>query len=192
MEQENTEQKHEHKNNKTPLIIFALLLLLPLLLGGCNLILSKTQNLLGSGKNQTTTTPEPEQTDSNEMTPEEVVRQLEEAEQVTTTGPMTVEIVSPEGTVSSQSQSRYYRAEITNFPKNARGECEWLFYLDQNNQEQLYEQMTVRTTQDHCGFTSTFIEHQGKLRVKVTVTATDREGEEVISPVSAEREYTVI
>ena len=128
---------------------------------------------------------------SDELAAEEALRFLDEAEEIKVTGPMSAEIVSPEGDSFVPSQARMYEARITNFPKNAKGECQWNFYLNQYDEEELYQQQTTRVIGDYCKFTTTFIKDPGELRVEVKIVATDRTGETTVAETVAERKYLV-
>lgn len=130
--------------------------------------------------------------DDENLTPEEVLRRMDEAEKVVMDGPISIDIVSPEGDNFMQSQARMYEAKITNFPKNAQGECAWKFFLNQYDEEALYEEMQTQIIQSECGFTSTFIENRGDLRVVVKATIKDPITKEVLDEVTAERKYKVL
>ncbi|MGI6278590.1 MAG: hypothetical protein ACOYJ8_02165 [Patescibacteria group bacterium] len=187
-DKENSSQKNKSKKN-----IFLILLLL-LFFITIGFVFSKNQFFDNDSADiaQETTETKDSDSSSEELPGEEAVRFLEEGEKVEITGPMSVEIISPEGETFIPSQARMYKAVITNFPKNASGECEWLFYLNQYDQEELYQQQTTRVTQDgYCTFTSTFIKSRGELRVEVRVVATDPPREKVIAEAVSERKYTV-
>ena len=107
-----------------------------------------------------------------------------------------ISIISPEGEIFETSQARFYKALAEgNFKYDNQVKCSWEFFLNQNNEEELYETMETSSilseeSQDVCGFTSTFIEDAGVLRVKLTMTVYDRLNEN-IETVTAERMYTV-
>ncbi len=201
----NSNNKQNNSKNRRLIIIFIILILLFLLLAGCLqkdflkggfLSRGSQKDTEGSTQLKNTnssqdTANEDSESSSEELTPEEAIRRLEESEEVKVTGPMTAEITSPKEEEFLQSQARLYKAEITNFPKNARGSCEWLFYLNQYDEEELYEQMTTPVIQDSCKFTSTFISNRGELRVEVKITAVDPSDEEIVAETVSEREYLV-
>jgi hypothetical protein len=107
-----------------------------------------------------------------------------------------ISIISPEGETFETSQARFYKALAEgNFKYDNQVRCNWEFFLNQNNEEALYQTMENKSilseeSQDVCGFTSTFIEDAGVLRVKLTMTVYDRLNENIES-VTAERVYTV-
>ncbi len=189
----NHTQNSSKKENSKKIIILIVILLL--LFAG----IAFSRNLFFGGNSNTKDPVTPIETtnqnqnidSSEELSAEEALRLLEEGEKIEVTGTMTAEIVSPEGEVFMPSQARMYEADITNFPKNASGECQWSFYLNQYDQEELYQEMTTPVIQDSCKFTSTFIANQGELRVEVRVIATDGSGGEIVAETIAEREYTV-
>lgn len=108
-----------------------------------------------------------------------------------------VNIVSPEEETFSPRQARMWSAKIDNFESEYGnfGFCDWKFYLNENNDEVLYKEETVRTVlstggDNTCAFTSTFIEKVGKLRAEVTVRVTDFQ-EVLKETYKAERNYLV-
>lgn len=111
--------------------------------------------------------------------------------------PIEVIIISPEEKMFQARQARMWSAKIDNFEDEYGkfGFCEWRFYLNENNEEVLYKEQTVRTVlsaggDNTCAFTSTFIEKVGKLRVEVTVLIKDFQ-ENLIETFKAERNYIV-
>lgn len=130
-----------------------------------------------------------EETSSAELTPEEALEALDPTVEIKE--PLEVEIISPEEKSFLPGQARYYKAEITNFPKNASGRCEWKFFLNENNEEILYEEMETNIARESCGFTSTFIKNVGKLRVEVTVLIENPTTKEVLTQKTAGRSYVV-
>lgn len=134
-------------------------------------------------------TPTP--TQKSERTPEGVLRDLD-GETVPVTGPLTVEIISPEGDSFMMSQARMYSATVSNMGNN-KGVCHWKFYLNEYEEETLYrEQDTQVTGGDTCGFTSTFIDRRGNLRVEVVLEVQDRYSSETLQTVSDEALYKVL
>lgn len=148
-------------------------------------------------KETTTYNSDIPQADQNEVptkTPEQVLQELKDLENPQAQGPLSAKIVSPQGKTFSVSQARLYNAEIENAISSLYKDtdCNWKFYLDENNEEILYREQTVPvSSNDHCGFTSTFIDKRGKLRVLVEVVISDEETGEVLDTYSAEKEYTV-
>jgi len=107
-----------------------------------------------------------------------------------------LEIISPEGDIFESRQARYYNAWINGNNKYDNiVNCHWDFYLNENNEEVLYETMDNRSrlseeSQKICGFTSTFIDSRGELRVVLTMTVQDLQSND-LETISAERLYTV-
>lgn len=106
-------------------------------------------------------------------------------------------IISPEGDTFKVRQARMYNALVEGNGKYANlVKCHWEFYLNQNNKEKLYQTMDgggvlSGESKEMCGFTTTFIEAQGKLRVKLTLTVYDAVNDN-LETISGEREYTVL
>lgn len=108
-----------------------------------------------------------------------------------------VTIISPEEETFSPRQARMWSAKIDNFESQYGnfGFCDWKFYLNENNDEVLYKEQTIRTVlstggDNTCGFTSTFIEKVGKLRAEVNVRVADFQ-EVLKETYQAERSYIV-
>lgn len=139
-----------------------------------------------------------DETTKQGLTPEEVLAQMDAAEGVgIEQGPISIEIQSPKEERFMMSQARFYNAVITGVATGYRCSCDWDFYLNEYDEETLYEQMPDRQCtagrEDgllECGFTSTFINSRGDLRVAVTATVTDRQGEPV-QTAYAEAQYRV-
>jgi hypothetical protein len=111
-------------------------------------------------------------------------------------GPIEVEIISPEGEFFVPSQARHYQAEIGGIEIGSRCSCDWKFYLNENNEEILYKEMADRqcsskegSQNKFCGFTTTFIDKIGELRVEVEVEV-EKQGE-IVEKNIAERIYMV-
>lgn len=107
-----------------------------------------------------------------------------------------LEIISPEEETFIPRQARMYNALISGNGKYATtANCHWDFYLNENNQETLYKQMDNTAivsgeSKEICGFTSTFIESRGELRVVLTVTIYNAVNPN-LETISAERKYIV-
>ena len=136
------------------------------------------------------------------LTPEEVIAQMDRAEGIgVEQGPIEVEIVSPEEKSFMPSQARHYRAEIKGLKTGSSCYCDWKFYLNENNEEVLYKEMDDRQCtpveenqngEDRlyvCGFTTTFIDKIGELRVEVEVEV-EKQGE-IVENEKVDREYVV-
>jgi hypothetical protein len=136
------------------------------------------------------------------LTPEEVIAQMERAEGIgVEQGPIEVEIISPEEKSFMPSQARHYRAEIKGLKTGSSCYCDWKFYLNENNEEVLYREMDDRQCtsvgenqngEDRlyvCGFTTTFIDKIGELRVEVEVEV-EKQGE-IVETEKAYKKYIV-
>lgn len=129
---------------------------------------------------------------------EEIEDILEEPEQEETLmEDLTMKIVSPEEETFEKGQARMWKAQLDGMKKDTsfRAKCHWEFYLNEYNEETLYETMensSIVFAKDPglCGFTSTFIESRGKLRVKLTAEIQNAYGEP-LEIFTAERNYTV-
>lgn len=106
-------------------------------------------------------------------------------------------IISPEEETFIPRQARMYNALLEGNQKYdfAMVRCNWKFYLNENNQESLIQEMDNSSvmsgeSKEICGFTSTFIDRVGVLRV--VLTATLYNAVEDLETVSAERTYTVV
>ncbi len=112
-------------------------------------------------------------------------------------GPMNLVIIGPEEEEFLQSQARMYKARLENnydyIDKFAN--CNWKYYLNEYDEEVFYREQENRSllkenTQEVCGFTSTFIDKRGKLRVVLTVDIVATNSD-VLQTLVAERDYTV-
>lgn len=129
--------------------------------------------------------------DTGEMTPEEALQRLNEEEGIgKEQGPVSVSIVSPKEETFMPRQARMYKAEVEGMERGFRCECKWKFYLNERGEEVLYREMESPCVNNSCGFTSTFIEKIGKLRVHVDVDVKNSKKGTVYST-STDREYLV-
>jgi hypothetical protein len=110
---------------------------------------------------------------------------------------LSLEIIGPEGDTIFPAQARMYEAHIKGNAKyaSAKINCHWKFYLNENNDEVLYQQMDNTSIlgeaqKDVCGFTSTFMNKPGQLRVELTAKLSTFAGE-TLEEVVAERSYLV-
>ncbi len=105
-------------------------------------------------------------------------------------------IIGPEGETIFPGQARMYEALLEGNQKYeyTRLRCNWKFYLNENNEEVLIQEMDNTSlmsgeSKEVCGFTSTFIEKVGKLRVVLNMTLHD--AIEDLESIEAERTYIV-
>lgn len=110
---------------------------------------------------------------------------------------LTLEITSPEGDKIFPAQARMYQAYIKGNAKYQMAKilCHWKFYLNENNDEALFREMENSSIlgegeKDVCGFTNTFIDRPGQLRIELTAELTTIAGDPLESVV-AERAYLV-
>ncbi len=138
--------------------------------------------------------PEESETIQEEsFTPEEVL------EEPTSLGEdIEMALISPEGEEFETRQARMWQAELENIniEGSLRAICKWEFYLNENNEEVLYQEMENKSSVSKenpklCTFTSTFIEKKGKLRVKLEAEIQNMYNE-TLGIYDAEREYTVL
>jgi hypothetical protein len=129
------------------------------------------------------------------LTPEDVLKQLEGDDSLGQE--IQISIVSPEGESFTPSQARMWQAELENIESETSFgvNCHWKFYINENNEEVLYQEMENRSgvSKDNpqiCGFTSTFIDRIGKLRVVLDAEILNSSGD-VLETYTAEREYIV-
>ena len=185
----------ENKRNKELKKLLLLLLLLLLLVYGIYALFIKkdTSEVVDSQNNQTT---ESEDNQDGTLTPEEVIEQLEG--ESTLEGDIVMSIVSPEGKTFIPGQARLWKAELKGIENDVSFavNCHWKFYINENNEEVLYKEMENRSglTKENpeiCGFTSTFIDRVGKLRVVLQAEVV-KSGNEIVDTFTAEREYTVL
>jgi hypothetical protein len=173
-------EENKEKNTRYILILVALLLLTAL---SIYLFFTKKEldeNSIGGNSEQA----------------EEVLDQTEEGTSVGSE--ILMSIISPEGESFEKGQARMWEAQLDGIEadKSFKATCHWQFYLNENNEETLYEEMensSIVEKEDPtlCGFTSTFIESRGKLRVKLTAEIRNGYGE-ILEMLSAERNYTVL
>jgi hypothetical protein len=185
----------ENKRNKELKKLLLLLLLLLLLVYGIYALFIKkdTSELVDTQDTQTTET---EDNQDGTLTPEELIEQLEG--ESTLEGDIVMSIVSPEGETFIPNQARLWKAELQGIENDVSFavNCHWKFYINENNEEVLYKEMENRSSltkenPEICGFTSTFIDRVGKLRV-VLQAEVAKSGGEVVDTFTAEREYTVL
>ncbi|HNT30586.1 MAG TPA: hypothetical protein PKL83_06570 [bacterium] len=109
---------------------------------------------------------------------------------------LTLTIISPEEEKIYPGQARMYEALAEGNTKwSNQVNCHWDFYLNENNEEVLYQIMDNTgilsgESKELCGFTSTFIDRIGKLRVVLTMTVYNAIDDN-LETVTAERLYTV-
>ncbi len=127
----------------------------------------------------------------------DVTEEFFEEEEIEKPHNLKLALISPEGENFEEGQARFYKAFLEGNGKyeSARLKCHWKFYLNQNNEEALYEEMEntgILGLEDKevCGFTSTFIEDRGVLRVVLTLTLQNMLGED-LETIEAERTYIV-
>lgn len=105
-------------------------------------------------------------------------------------------IISPEEEIIFPSQARMYNALAQGNGKySTLVNCHWEFFLNENNEEVLYKFMDNTgvlegESKEICGFTSSFMDRIGKLRVVLTVTVSNYKNE-ILETVTAERRYIV-
>ncbi|MFA5622801.1 MAG: hypothetical protein WC981_01040 [Candidatus Dojkabacteria bacterium] len=170
------------KNNKYLLILLISLLLLVALFFFFN---DRASRKKSSDINNDTVSVNQDEQQSEDENEKEVVHDLK------------LTIISPEEETFEKGQARMYNAHIEGNSKyrSALVKCKWEFFLKGSTQEVLYKEMESTGVlglepKDVCGFTSTFIEARGELRVKLTLTIYNYANEDLES-VFAERMYTV-
>ncbi len=164
---------------------YILLILLLLLLCGVGYGLSRralSENEKIEKNNQQVIEDEDEDDDNEEVEQKEHLLKLT--------------IIGPEGETIFPGQARMYNALLEGNQKYeyTRIRCNWKFYLNENNEEVLIQEMENTSamsgeSKEVCGFTSTFIERVGKLRVVLNITLHDATQD--LESVEAERVYTV-
>lgn len=128
---------------------------------------------------------------SNEM--EEFLKE----DKPTTEHKLDMEIIRPVEDKIFPGQARNYVAYIEGNSKyqNAKINCLWKFYLNENNEEVLYKELNNSSMisyepKEICGFTNTFMDKIGLLRVELTAEITTFTGE-LLETVVADRDYVV-
>ncbi len=192
-------QSENSKKSKKRIIIIIIVILLALFL---------SISLLSKGDNKKSADLDEDDINSGDMymgsedenktlTPEEVIARMN-AEDGTgiEQGPISAEIISPEGEVFMPGQARHYQAQVLGLENGSRCSCDFKFYLNENNEEYLYREMDDRgcskksEVEGHvCGFTTTFIEKIGELRVFVDVEVEKQD--EIVQTATAQRMYIV-
>jgi hypothetical protein len=135
--------------------------------------------------------------DDSELSPEEVIARMDKEEGIgVEQGPVDVEIIGPEGEAFMPRQARYYQAQVLGLENGSSCNCDFKFYLNENNEEYLYKEMTNRGCARRasvegqvCGFTSSFIAKVGELRVHVDVEVEKQD--EIVQTATADRMYIV-
>jgi hypothetical protein len=196
MENENQDLK-KSKNNKNKKIIIiiviflALFLLLSLIGGGDD---ENNNEMMGDNDGKSIVEAED---DDNELSPEEVIARMDKEEGIgVEQGPVDVEIISPEEESFMPRQARYYQAQVLGLENGSSCSCDFKFYLNENNEEYLYKEMADRACARRasvegrvCGFTTTFIDKIGELRVQVDVEVEKQD--EIVQTATANRMYIV-
>jgi hypothetical protein len=173
-----------------------LLLLLLLLLGyGIYAIFIK-KDTSKFVDNQNTQEVYNEDNEDDALTPEEVIQQLEG--ESTLEGNIVMRIISPEEETFEPGQARFWKAKLDGIENDISFavNCHWKFYMNENNDEVLYKEMENRSglskeNPEVCGFTSTFIDRVGTLRVVLEAEVV-KSGSEVVDIFTTERKYTVL
>ncbi len=125
-----------------------------------------------------------------------VNNQQEEEEEEEIEHNLKLSIISPEEEIIFPSQARMYNALAQGNGKySTLVNCHWEFFLNENNEEVLYKVMDntgvlAGESKEICGFTSSFMDRIGKLRVVLTVTVSNYKNE-ILETVTAERRYIV-
>ncbi len=185
------------ENKKLRRLLLLLLLLLLLGYGIYTIFFRKDRSTLPNDESGSQSTENIEDDDSQDgtLTPEEVIKQLEGDS--TLEGDIQMTIISPEGKTFLPGQARLWRAQLENIENDASFgvNCHWKFYLNENNEEILYKEMENRSgvskeDPNVCGFTSTFIDRVGLLRVVLDAEVVTSAGD-IIESYTAQREYTV-
>lgn len=134
--------------------------------------------------------------DSDELTPEEVLEMYEEPTSISSD--LSVEIISPEEDTFVMSQARMWEGKIIGYEedKALKAVCTWSFYLNEYNEEVLYKTQEnwgyiSKNDTEICGFTSTFIDRRGELRVVLDVEVQNAYGD-VLDTLEVERELEVL
>lgn len=194
---ENENRKKGEKKSKTKKIIIiiviflALFLFISLITGGGD---ESNNEMVGDDNEASFVEAEG---DDGELTPEQVIERMNREEGVgVEQGPVEVEIIGPEGEVFMPLQARHYQAQVLGLETGSRCSCDFKFYLNENNEEYLYKEMadrpcTRRTSVEGqvCGFTTTFIDKVGELRVHVDVEVEKQD--EIVQTATADRMYIV-
>ncbi len=185
------------KNNKTSkrsiTIIIIIILLLISLVAGIYLIFFN-KNINNTGRDLRTD-GFVEESDS-EIDSENSFTQANQDEDGDIEHNLKLTIISPEEEYFQKGQARMYNALVEGNGKYATTiKCMWKFYIDENNGEYLYQEqegsgILAGESKEVCGFTSTFIEKRGKLRVELTMTVYDATNEN-LETIVADREYVV-
>ncbi len=182
----------EKRNPKNLLLLLLLLLLLGY--GIYAIFIKKDSSELVD--NQNTQEIDSEDNGDDTLTPEEVIQQLEGESALE--GDIVMSIISPEEETFEPRQARFWKAKLDGIENDVSFavNCHWKFYMNENNEEVLYKEMENRSglskeDPEICGFTSTFIDRVGKLRVVLEAEVV-KSGGEIVDTFSAEREYTVL
>ncbi|MGI6484276.1 MAG: hypothetical protein ACOX0R_01445 [Candidatus Dojkabacteria bacterium] len=172
------------KNTKILIIVILILLIL---FGVIFCKFSRNKLSLKKQEEQLETIYEEESVFEDESTPEEEQKEHN----------LKLTIVGPKEDVILRGQARMYDALVEGNGKySKRVRCSWKFYLNENNEEVLFREQDTSNwlseeSENICGFTSTFIDKIGKLRVVLTMTVYDATNDN-IETITAEREYTVL
>jgi len=166
------------------------ILLIPFLILGLS-ILSGCTKIEGDQAVGNNINTQAENLDDHVLTPEEVLANMDAAEQAEADVEPSVKIVSPEGDKITTGQARLIQAEIT-FPKTPQNycACNWKFYLNQYSEEELWKEQETNCANNACTFTN-IIDHNGQLRLHVDLVEKIHNSDEENILMSDERNYLV-
>jgi hypothetical protein len=170
-------------SNKEDLVIIGIVILLAIITG---IIFFVNKNNINETQEINNTTDSNQEESSTE----------DEEEEVEIEHNLKLSIISPEEEKIFPSQARTYNALAEGNGKySSTVKCHWEFFLNENNEEVLYKVMDNTgvlegESKEICGFTSSFMDRIGKLRVVLTMTVSNYL-DEALETVTAERTYIV-
>jgi|AntRauTorckE6833_2_1112554.scaffolds.fasta_scaffold00195_12 hypothetical protein len=196
MDNQNEDLKRSKKRRIIIIIIVVILLALFLAISLSSKSDDNENNLVGESNNNTDTLAEAG-TEKDSLTPEQVIERLNREMGIgVEQGPISAEIIGPEGESFTPGQARHYQVQVLGLENGSRCSCDFKFYINENNEEYLYREMADRGCSrkaeiegHNCGFTSTFIEKIGELRVHVDVEVEKQD--EIVQTATADRMYIV-
>ncbi|HOU75782.1 MAG TPA: hypothetical protein PK957_01505 [Candidatus Dojkabacteria bacterium] len=182
--------------NKTIVTIVSVILLLSICTGSIVIIINKTKQAKNNNDQNTEESKQDDNSNNSDNNQDDTYVPPEEKPTEEKEHNLTLKIISPEEEIFSVRQARHYNALAEGNAKYSHlVRCHWDFYLDQNNGEALYQTMDNTgvlsgESKEMCGFTSTFIEATGNLRVVLTMTVYDAVNDN-LETVTAEKKYIV-
>jgi hypothetical protein len=175
-------------NNKKNIIYLAIASII-IILVGIFLLSKKDQR----NDNRIDANQENSEQKSEELTPEEVLEDMDNKYTIVLSEDSDLSINSPKEETFVVGQARMWEGTITGIEHGIfKTNCKWNFYMNDSLYKN-WKSTSSASVDDNttCGFTSTLIDMAGGLEVKLTVEILDSD-ENIVKTYSTNRNYTVL